>query len=159
MTQHQLARVEVIKRGVVAGLAGGGAEIVFVGAMAALVTGISAVDVARGVGVSVGIEALSSAQPVLVGILIHMALAIALGVGVASGYHALAGRFPGAVHVYTIVPAALIGVWAFNFLVLLPFLNPAFVEIVPYPVSFLSKLLFGLTAAEVFRRGDRNDRR
>ena len=47
--------------------------------------------------------------------------------------------------------AALAGVWAVNFFVVLPIVSPAFVHIVPYAVSLTSKLLFGVAAAEVVR--------
>ena len=50
--------------------------------------------------------------------------------------------------------ATLVGVWAVNFFVLLPGISPAFVHLVPYPVSLMSKVLFGLAAAEAFRRQD-----
>jgi hypothetical protein len=47
--------------------------------------------------------------------------------------------------------AALAGVWAVNFFVVLPLVSPAFVHIVPYAVSLTSKLLFGVAAAEIVR--------
>ena len=151
-------RTATIRYGILAGAAGGVAEIVWLLTMSAL-TGISAENVARGVTASVGIDALSSTPAVLIGIATHMALAITLGIAVAVGCYALVGRSLRGIHAYTVVPAALIGVWAFNFLILLPLINPAFVQLVPYPISLLSKILFGLAAAEVLRRGARNDRR
>ena len=48
--------------------------------------------------------------------------------------------------------AALAGVWAINFFVVLPIVSPAFVHMVPYAVSLTSKLLFGVAAAAVLRR-------
>jgi hypothetical protein len=48
--------------------------------------------------------------------------------------------------------AALTCVWAINFFVVLPVIDPAFILLVSYPVSLISKLLFGLAAAEVVRR-------
>lgn len=48
----------------------------------------------------------------------------------------------------TIVPVAvvtLVLVWATNFLVILPVLDPAFVTLLPYGVTLFSKLLFGIT--------------
>jgi hypothetical protein len=38
-----------------------------------------------------------------------------------------------------------------NFLLVLPYLNPHFVDLLPYSVTLASKLLFGLAAATVFR--------
>jgi hypothetical protein len=48
--------------------------------------------------------------------------------------------------------AALTAVWATNFFVILPALSPPFIALLPYPVSLISKLLFGLAAAETLRR-------
>jgi len=42
--------------------------------------------------------------------------------------------------------AALALVWAVNFFLVLPHVNPAFTMLMPYPVTFISKLLFGLAA-------------
>ena len=50
--------------------------------------------------------------------------------------------------------AALAGVWALNFFVVLPIISPAFVHLVPYAVSLTSKLLFGVAAAATLRRQD-----
>ncbi len=154
MTKPGLMRVDAVRGGIRAGILGGGAEIAFIMAVAAA-SDISAAGVARGISASVGVAALPPAQLVFAGLLIHMALAIALGIAVAMACQALAGRLPHVIHVYALVPVALIGVWAFNFLVLLPMINPAFVQLVPYPVSFISKLLFGLAAAESLRRSAR----
>jgi hypothetical protein len=35
-------------------------------------------------------------------------------------------------------------VWVLNFFLVLPWLNPAFVALLPYGVTLVSKLLFGL---------------
>jgi hypothetical protein len=39
--------------------------------------------------------------------------------------------------------ACLGGVWVFNFMILLPIINPAFVGLMPLGVTLISKLLFG----------------
>jgi hypothetical protein len=52
---------------------------------------------------------------------------------------------------YSLVTLALATVWAVNFLVALPYLNPGFVNLLPYSVTLVSKLLFGVSAAMVFR--------
>ena len=158
MTKNDLmgGHHKVIKPGVLAGIGGGAAEIVWIIAVGAL-TNVSAVEVSRGVAVSLDIEAASSTLAVAIGVTIHMALAIALGIVVAAGCRALMGRSFRTARAYVVVPTALIGVLAFNFFVLLPLINPAFVELVPYSVSFPSKLMFGLAAAEILRRDAGND--
>jgi hypothetical protein len=52
--------------------------------------------------------------------------------------------------------AALFCVWAINFFVVLPLVSPSFLDMVSYPASLMSKLLFGLAAAETFRLLDRS---
>jgi hypothetical protein len=54
---------------------------------------------------------------------------------------------------FGLVMLALAGVWAVNFLVVLPRVNAAFTHLLPYGATLLSKLLFGLAAAAVFRIG------
>jgi hypothetical protein len=68
---------------------------------------------------------------------------------------ALAMRSVGGVQqglaLYATVSTALLIVWAINFFVVLPFVSPGFVDVVPYAVSLLSKLLFGIAAAWTFQ--------
>ena len=45
----------------------------------------------------------------------------------------------------------LIAVWAVNFLVVLPHINPEFVHLLPYSVTLLSKLLFAVAATTVLQ--------
>ena len=87
---------------------------------------------------------------VWVGLGIHLGLAIALGLGLAVGLR-LVSRCASADFEPGLVLLALAAVWAVNFLVALPHLNPAFVRLLPPGVALASKLLFGLSAAAVFR--------
>lgn len=150
MATKQSVILEIFKRGVLAGAAGGLAEMVWVSAYAALTGGDAAV-LARGVTTASGLTALLPATSVAAGIGIHMLLAVALGLALAGLWQSLSSR----VHangLYAGTLAILAGVWATNFFVLLPAISPEFVHLVPYSVSLMSKLLFGLAAAEVFRR-------
>jgi hypothetical protein len=79
-----------------------------------------------------------------------MGLAAILGVAVALAIRPVAGSLHG-IGLYATVSAALAIVWAVNFLVVLPLVSPQFVDVVPYAVSFLSKLLFGVAAARTFQ--------
>jgi hypothetical protein len=138
----------VLTIGVVAGLAGGLAEVACISLYAALTSSDAAV-VARGVTETIRV---TSSAPVLAGISIHMALAALLGIAVAFALRPL--RLAGA-RLFGATLWALAAVWAVNFLVVLPALNPAFVEIVPLAVSFVSKLAFGLAAATCLQFGRR----
>lgn len=141
-----------IQTGVLAGAAGGMAEMAWV-SIYAQATGANAASVARGVTTAAGLIAAVPQGSVATGIAIHMALATALGIALALAWRALALR-PERGNPYGFALAVLAAVWAMNFLVVLPAIGSDFVTLMPYPVSFVSKLLFGAAAAEVMRRGD-----
>jgi hypothetical protein len=141
---------EAVKRGILAGAAGGLAEIAWV-SLYAIVTGGNAATLARGVTTAAGVTALLPAAPVTMGIAVHMILAVILGVALAGLWQALA-QTQRTSSLYAVALAALAAVWAVNFFVVLPAISPAFVHLVPYSVSLMSKLLFALAAAETLRR-------
>lgn len=140
---------EIIKHGFLAGAAGGLAEIVWVSCYA-VAAGGNAASLARGVTTAAGVTALLPDAPIMMGVTVHMALAVLLGVAVACLWQAMPRR--DSVSLYGVTLTALVAVWAANFFVVLPVVDPAFVHIVPYSVSLMSKLLFGLAAAETLRR-------
>jgi hypothetical protein len=127
MTTGRRGTRDTIKYGILAGVAGGLAEVAWVSLYAA-VTGGNAAALARGV-----------------------TTAVMLGIALAFLWQALA-RTHGTGSLYAVALASLAGVWALNFFVVLPAISTAFVLLVPYSVSLLSKLLFGLAAAETLRR-------
>ena len=149
-TIGQLSFGEVIKRAIVAGAAGGVAEIAWVSLYAAI-TGGDAALIARGVTTAVGVSAMLPTLAVGAGVAVHMVLAVLLGVPVVMLWQAMGKRF-GLTGGYAAVVAALGCVWMINFFVLLPMISPAFITMLPYAVSLTSKLLFGLSAAETLRR-------
>lgn len=141
-------------RVLIAGLAGGIAEILWVLGYGAFAP-VSATEVAREVTASVLPDMAASAAAPALGIGIHLALSIALaGAFVA----ALLKVFPGRHSVTGCVGLAvmvLAGVWALNFLLVLPVLNPRFVTLMPYAATLVSKALFGLAMGAVLARGER----
>jgi hypothetical protein len=147
MTINEPGRL--IRIGVLAGAAGGLAEIVWVSLYAGL-TGGDAAILARGVTTAAGISAVLPVAPVAAGIAVHMVLAVLLGIGLAVLLQVLGARRVATL--YTVSLLALAAVWATNFFIVLPILSPAFVLAVPYAVSLTSKLLFGFAAAETLRR-------
>lgn len=139
--------LKVAQVGVIAGVAGGLAEVAWISIYGAI-SGVSVDIVAEEITRSIVPHASSSS--VWAGILIHLTLAVSLGVGVAFAIRLLLGY--GRVYAeFSLVILTLATVWAVNFLLLLPYLNPRFVDLLPYSVTLASKLLFGLVAATVFR--------
>jgi hypothetical protein len=49
--------------------------------------------------------------------------------------------------VFSFMLGSLTVMWAVNIFIVLPATNPAFVHLLPYPVTLVAKLLFGLAAA------------
>jgi hypothetical protein len=137
--------------GAIAGAAGGLAEIAWVTLYAGM-TGTDPAALAQGVTTAAGISALLPADsPVALGIGVHMALAMMLGTILIFAWRALSAKRPHLSNPYPLMLTALAAVWTINFFVVLPIVSPAFIHIVPYAVSLISKLLFGLAAAEIVR--------
>lgn len=142
---------EIFRNGLLAGAAGGLAEIAWVSVYAA-VSGGSAATLARGVTTAAGVTSLLPAGPVTIGIAVHMMLAALLGVALACLWQAVSRRGGDTKSLYGFMLASLTTVWAINFFVVLPVVSVPFIHLVPYSVSLMSKLLFGIAAAETLRR-------
>ena len=145
--------LETTRHGVVAGVAGGLAEIAWV-MLYAGATGADPSTLARAVTTAAGVSALFPWAPVASGVIVHMLLAAVLGIALSFGWRTLSLHRLDIASPLPFMLAALVGVWVVNFFVLLPIISPAFIHLVPYPVSLVSKVLFGLAAAEAFRPQD-----
>ena len=125
-----------------AGLCGGMAELVWI-ALYAAATGASGVDVARQVTATLAPSMTKLWFAPLLGVAVHFALAaglaIAFGLMVWRPFAHKLNRAAGVLLAITL----LVMLWAINFWIVLPVLNPAFVALMPYPVTLLSKALFG----------------
>lgn len=139
------------KLGLVAGLAGGLAEFVWIGLYTA-VSGHNGAEVAAQITQSVVPGTAQMAGASLAGLAIHFGLSMLLGLALVVPMSLVARR--GAVALTTASLAVLAGIWAINFLVVLPVLNPVFPTLLPDSVSFLSKLLFGAALAGVIGQAE-----
>jgi hypothetical protein len=146
--RYNLART--LLTGILAGLTGGTAEIAWIALYGALMRK-SAPAVARGVTEAIAPAWATSSHGVSLGILIHLLLAMALGTCLVLALRLIASRGNRAPSEFPWMIAALATVWAINFFLLLPRISPGFVELLPYATTMVSKLLFGLAAAAVFR--------
>ena len=153
---------ETVRQGILVGIAGGFAEIAWIAAYGAA-SGHDTTAVARAISTTIA-WVLPGGSPIAgsigFGIAFHMIAAVGLGLALAFVWRELMAREPAVVNEYTFMAGALTIVWAFNFFVVLPQISPAlpdvhhaFVEIVPYLASLISKLLFGLAGAAVIRYG------
>ena len=126
---------------VLAGLCGGMAEVVWV-ALYGAVTGLNGVEVARQVTASVFPAFADQSLAPALGVAIHFALSVALAIafGLIIWRRIALGRIAG----MAVGVAVLCLIWAMNFFVVLLVLNPAFVALMPYAITLLSKALFGV---------------
>lgn len=140
----------MLRLGVAAGLAGGAAEVAWV-AIYGAITGTPVGAVARGVTTAL-LPGLANVPFIgAIGITLHMLLAVMLGIAVVAAFRAPLLRRVGAWPQSMLVVLALGAVWSFNFLVVLPRLDPDFLVLLPMVVTLASKLLFGVSAAAVLR--------
>ena len=137
--------------GLLAGLAGGAAEVAWVGLYSG-VMGTSGVAVAEQVTASVIPAAASLPSAALLGIAIHMLLSVALGVIFAATIWRLAAPMLGPAALMATAAVSLALVWKINFFIVLPVLNPAFITLLPYGITLVSKVLFGIVMGSVLLR-------
>jgi hypothetical protein len=146
-----VAAIATLRTGILAGLVGGLSEIAWV-SLYADITGADTGEFARAVTTAAGVRALlPAASLAAVGIAVHMMLAVALGTVLTFAWQALRAKRRNLTNPYPFMPAALTGVWAINFFVVLPIVSPAFIHLAPYAISLISKLLFGVAVAAVVR--------
>jgi len=139
------SEITTVGQGFVAGAAGGLAEIAWVTLYAGITGGDPAI-LARGVTSAAGVSALLPSSPVILGIILHMSLAVIVGLLLAFAWREFCEQWPSLKNPYPFALGALAVIWVLNFFVVLPIVSPAFVLLVPYPVSLASKLLFGVAA-------------
>ena len=133
---------DVLSTGVLIGLAGGLAEILVVCLYSAS-TGGDAAMIARHVASAVGLNGASVAA----GIAVHIGLAVVLGIALSATVQSLVALLTRDVAIWAFMMGSLAVVWAMNFFVVLPVISPSFVHLLPYAITFASKLAFGIAAA------------
>jgi hypothetical protein len=87
---------------------------------------------------------------VLTGLLINYVLALLIA---AVAVFAYLRTFAGDIDepaIFATSIAALVAIWAANFFVVLPVVNPDFVTLMPYTVTLISKIGFGITMGWIF---------
>ena len=141
----------VLAVGLLAGLSGGAAEVAWV-SLYSNATATSGMIVAQQVTASVVPAAAALPSAPILGIAIHMLLSVVLGVAFAATIWRLAAPRLGAAAFLATAAGSLALVWAINFFVVLPMLNPAFVTLMPYGITLASKVLFGIAMGSVLLR-------
>lgn len=142
--------IGIAKVAALGGFAGGVAEMIWVAFYGGL-TRINPDAVARGITESLFPAATESSFGPSIGIAIHLLLSIVLAAAFAWAlWRPVLLRFGAGATLGSAV-LVLAGVWAVNFFAVLPILSPAFVTLLPYDASLVSKLLFGLVMGLTLR--------
>jgi len=131
---------------ILAGLAGAMAEVLWVTLFCAL-TPVSGGEVLRQIAGSIFPGMIASAWAPALGLVLHFALGVAVAYAFAFVIWQAFARRAGVGATLAMALLVLVAIWAFNFLVLLPVLNAEFVRLLPYTVTFGSKVLFGIAMA------------
>ena len=148
---------QVLKVALLAGLSGGAAEIAWVALYSSASSARSA-DIAREITATVLPFAADAPWAPWAGVGIHLVLSAALGLAFVLALWRYCATAPATRNIWVAALVALTGVWAVNFLVILPAFNPVFVKLMPYGATLASKLLFAVAMAGVLqRRGAQNE--
>jgi hypothetical protein len=131
-----------LRTGLLIGLAGGLAEIVVV-LLYSTITGEDAAMVARHVASAIGLDGASA----VVGVIVHMGLALALGIALSAALQIAVDRPVHDRAIFSFIVGSLAVVWVINYFIVLPAVSPSFVHLLPYAVTLASKLTFGFSAA------------
>lgn len=131
---------------ILAGLLGGLAEIAWVSVYSYL-TPVSAVEISRQVLAAIIPSMANLYYAPLLGVFIHLLLSVLLAIIFATTVLRPVIRRYGSIGITLACLITLAVVWKVNFFVILPLINPAFILLMPYSISLISKLLFGATMA------------
>ena len=134
---------------ILAGLAGGTAEIVWVSLFCLAVplqSSLVAVEITRSF-----LPGAEGYFAVVAGLTIHFVLAVLIAAIFAKTLLRVLGNKTDMPTMLSMSAAALFAIWAINFFVLLPVINPVFVTLMPYSVTLISKLGFGFTMGWVLK--------
>jgi len=131
-----------------AGIAGGTVEVVWV-VLFCFMTPLQSSLVAEGITQSF-LPQMTGRSALMAGVVIHYALAVLVAGMVAITLLRLLGDRADIRSVIAVSITTLAAIWAINFFVILPAVNADFVTLMPYAVTLVSKLGFGLAMGWVF---------
>lgn len=132
----------VLRLFLLAGLAGGLAEVLWV-SLYSLAAPASAAEIARQITATIAPAASLAPLAPAFGVIIHFVLSLLLATAFGLAIWAPFASRLGTVGALASAVSALAAVWAVNFFLVLPALNPAFVSLMPLSVTLVSKALFG----------------
>ena len=131
-----------------AGIAGGTVEVVWV-MLFCLVMPLQSSVVAEGIAQSF-LPQITGLSALTAGLIIHFVLAVLVAGMVVMGPLRLLGEGMNTRSAIVVSTISLAAIWTVNFFVILPLVNADFVALMPYTVTLVSKLGFGVAMGWVF---------
>ena len=131
-----------------AGIAGGTVEVVWVilfCLISPLQSSLIAAEIVRSF-----LPQIAGLSAVTAGLIIHFILSVLITGAVAMTLLRTLANRTDMLAVLAVSAAALAAIWVTNFFVILPLVNPDFVTLMPYTVTLVSKLAFGIAMGWVF---------
>jgi hypothetical protein len=141
-------RFNVTRMIILAGAAGGTAEVLWVLIYcfgSPLQASLVAEEVTRSF-----VPQMVGPTAVMTGVFIHYVLAILIAAVAAVAYLRIFAADINEPAIFATSIAALVAIWATNFFVVLPIINPVFVTLMPYTVTLISKIGFGIAMSWIF---------
>jgi hypothetical protein len=129
---------------ILAGLVGGITEILWI-SVYSYFSSANATNIARQISATVLPFTADSYFAPMFGVFIHLVLSLVLAISFTATILKPVGDQYGTIGIMLSSFMTLGIVWAINFLVVLPILNPSFILLMPVIVTLISKLLFGVT--------------
>ena len=128
---------------ILAGMVGGMMEIGWISIYSSL-SSASAINVARQISATILPFTADSYYAPMLGLFIHLVLSLILAIFFSAIILKPAVRRYGTLGIMLSSFMTLGIVWVINFFIVLPILNPSFISLMPYVVTLISKLLFGM---------------
>lgn len=128
---------------ILAGMVGGMMEIGWISIYSSF-SSVSATNIASQITTTIFPYTTESYYAPVIGILIHLTLSLMLAILFSAIILKPAARRYGTLGIILSSFMTLGIVWAINFFIVLPILNPSFILLMPYIVTLISKLLFGV---------------
>ncbi len=134
---------------IIAGMVGGMIEIIWVSLYSSL-SSVSATSIAKEISITLLPFTENAPYAAMLGILIHLILSLILAISFSALILKPTVRQFENSTIILCSGITLAIIWAVNFFIVLPIVNPSFISLMPYIVTLISKLLFGFAMAWVF---------
>lgn len=127
-----------------AGMCGGMAEVLWIG-MYSFFSGASLITIGAAISATFWPSSANLVFAPILGLVIHLGLSLLLALVLGNVLQRMFAPRQSQIGIVVVAIAMLALVWKINFYLVLPIWNPGFIGLLPLSVTFVSKLLFGVS--------------